>query len=189
MKNCLVVHGCPDNDEKQLLPADRSYNKHWILWIKEQLIARGVPTDNPQLPDPWKKNYQEFKEVFEKYPVNSDSILIGHSCGCAFLVRWLGESKQPIAKLILVAPWKIADPDDINGPAFYDYEIDRAIASRVGEIIMFTSDNEEPEGKISLEMFQSALGGTIIDLPQHGHYTLNDLGTNEFPELLEAVLN
>lgn len=189
MKNCLIIHGCPDFSETPPELAEKTYAKQWIPWLKAELIARGLPTDNPALPEPWKKDYQRFKSEFEKYPVNDETILIGHSCGCSFLVRWLGETKKSIAKLILVAPWKIADAGDISGPAFYEYAVDSSIADRVGQIIMFTSDNEEADGKKSLAIFQSALGGRIIELPGHGHYTLGDMGTNEFPELLQAVLS
>lgn len=59
------------------------------------------------MPDPWAPEYEKFKQAFEKNPVSEHTILVGHSCGCAFLVRWLGESKQKIDTLILVAPWKV----------------------------------------------------------------------------------
>jgi predicted alpha/beta hydrolase family esterase len=80
--NCIVIHGCPSNAERVMDPKTRTYDKHWIPWIKKE---------------------------FEKYNVTKNTILIGHSCGCAFLVRWLGETKQKVNKLILVAPWKIPD--------------------------------------------------------------------------------
>ena len=54
---------------------------------------------------------------------------------------------------------------------------------------MFTSDDEENEGKESLKIFHDALGGKIINLKSHGHYTLNDMGTEEFPELLKVIID
>ena len=54
---------------------------------------------------------------------------------------------------------------------------------------MFTSDNEEEDGKKSLEIFHKSLGGTVINLPDHGHYTTGDMGRDECPELLSAILN
>ena len=93
-----------------------------------------------------------------------------------------------IHKLILVAPWKIADDDEAVKKAFYEYPIDKEIKSRVDEIVMFTADDEEKEGKESLEMYKTSLGGRIIELKNHGHYTMGDMGTTEFPELLETIL-
>jgi len=186
-RNCIVIHGCPSNAEKAMNPETRTYDKHWIPWIKRELSARGIETEVPLMPSPWEPDYDAFKRTFEKYPVSENTILIGHSCGCAFLVRWLGESKQKINKLILVAPWKIPDKDDTFRKAFYDYPIDESIKSRVREIVMFTADNEEDDGKKSLQIFHKALGGKVVELKGRGHYTLGNMGTKEFPELLKEV--
>jgi hypothetical protein len=186
-KNCIIIHGCPSNTEKAMNPETRTYDKHWIPWAKKELIARGIPTETPLMPEPWQPDYQKFKEEFEKYEVNENTILIGHSCGCAFLVRWLGETKRRIGKLFLVAPWKISDGKNPYRKAFYEYPIDETIASRVKDIVMFTADDEEEDGKKSLELFHSALSGTVIELKGRGHYTFGDMGTMEFPELIEVA--
>lgn len=186
--NCIIVHGCPRNAEKAMNPETRTYDKHWLPWVKKGLITKGIKTETPLMPNPWAPDYKAFKKEFEKYKVTENTILIGHSCGCAFLVRWLGESKQKIRKLILVAPWKIPDKDDKFRKAFYTYPINETIKSRVDKIVMFTSDDEEDEGKESLKIFHAALGGKIIELKGKGHYTLDDMGTEKFPELLEECL-
>ncbi|MBS3085270.1 hypothetical protein J4225_01125 [Candidatus Pacearchaeota archaeon] len=53
---------------------------------------------------------------------------------------------------------------------------------------MFTADDEEEEGKKSLKIYHNALGGRVIELKGRGHYTLEDMGTDKFPELLNEVL-
>ena len=45
------------------------------------------------------------------------------------------------------------------------------------------------KGKESLKIFHQALDGEVIELKGRGHYTLGDMGTEEFPELLEAIVN
>ena len=52
---------------------------------------------------------------------------------------------------------------------------------------MFTADDEEKDGKKSLKMFHNVLEGKMIELKGRGHYTLGDMGTEEFPELLEEI--
>jgi len=187
-KKCIIIHGCPSNAEKAMNPEKRTYDKHWIPWTKKHLLLNGIETETPLMPSPWEPDYVKFKSAFEKHKVDENTILVGHSCGCAFLVRWLGEKKKKIFKLILVAPWKIPDKDDKFRKAFYNYPIDRTIKSRVKQIVMFTSDNEEEDGKKSLKIFHEALGGEIIKLKGRGHYTLGDMKTEEFPELLEVIL-
>lgn len=185
--NCLIIHGCPSNKERAMDPKTRTYDKHWIPWLRRELTKRGIKTKSPLMPKPWSPVYEAFKREFEKYEVNESTILVGHSCGCAFLVRWLGETKQKITKLILVAPWKIPDKKDKFRKLFYEYPIDKTIKLRVKEIVMFTSDNEEEDGKKSLNIFHKDLDGKIIELKGRGHYTLGDMGTEEFPELLEEI--
>ena len=187
-KKCIIIHGCPSDEEKALDPERRTYDKHWIPWTKKQLIARGIETETPLMPSPWYPDYEKFKAEFEKHDTDENTILVGHSCGCAFLVRWLSETKNKIFKLILVAPWKIPDKDNEFDKKFYTYPIDKTIKNRVKEIVMFTADNEEKDGKESLKIFHEALDGEIIELKGQGHYTLEDMETEEFPELIEVIL-
>lgn len=186
--NCVIIHGCPSGPEEFININDPgSYPKHWIPYVKKGLIQMGIKTETPLMPNPWTPDYQAFKKEFEKYLVSENTILIGHSCGCAFLVRWLGESKQKIKKLILVAPWKIPKENDPIREKFYLYPIDETIKSRVGEIVMFTADDETENGEKSLKLYHDILGGKIIELKGRGHYILKHMGTEEFPELLEEV--
>lgn len=187
MSNVYIIHGCPSDEEKAMNPETRTYDKHWIPWAKKELESRGFTVSTPLMPNPWEPNYEEFKKEFEKNAISEDSTLIGHSCGCAFLVHWLGDSKQKVKKLILVAPWKVADDPSKND--FYNFPIDESIKSRVGEIVMFTADDEEEDGKLSLKMYHEALGGRVIDLPNHGHYVLGNMQTGEFPELIQEVVS
>src|SRR3990167_2653256 len=142
--DCIVVHGCPSDSSEE---KTKEYAKHWMPWIKKKLILKGIKTEIPLMPEPWHPDYEAFKKEFEKYKVTNNTILISHSCGCAFLVRWLGETKQKIKKLILVAPWKIPKANDPFREKFYVYPIDETINDRVGEIVMFTSDDEREDGK------------------------------------------
>jgi predicted alpha/beta hydrolase family esterase len=187
-RNCIIIHGCPAGPDGERDIEMRSYDKHWIPWVRERLIERNVPTLTPIMPDPWAPDYGRFKEEFEKHPVSHRTILIGHSCGCAFLVRWLGESKQEIDTLVLVAPWKIPRPGDPLRTAFYEFPIDETIKRRVRRILMFTSDTEKEDGKQSLAIYHAALGGNIVHLPNMGHYIIADMGTREFPELLDEIV-
>jgi predicted alpha/beta hydrolase family esterase len=187
-RNCIIVHGCPGAPEGERDVETRSFDKHWMPWMRERLIERNIPTLTPIMPDPWAPDYTSFKREFEKYPVSAQTILIGHSCGCAFLVRWLGESKQEIDSLVLVAPWKIPRAGDPVREAFYEFPIDGAIRRRVRQILMFTSDTEMENGKKSLAIYHAALAGDIVDLPGKGHFTIADMGTHEFPELLDKIV-
>lgn len=175
----IIVHGCADNEKDN--PAG-----HWMPWIKKKLTEKHIETLIPLMPKSWKPNYENWKREFDKLIIKEDDILIGHSCGCSFLVRWLGGTGKKIKKLILVAPWKISDKEDKK--RFCDYEIKKFIKNNVNEIIIFTSNDEEEDGKKSVNIFHKFLGGEVVELKNHGHFTFEDMGTEEFPELLGKIL-
>lgn len=191
MTNCIIVHGCPSDDEKAMDPRRRTYDKHWIPWTKRELEKKGIKTDTPLMPNPWRATYESWKLEFGKLDINQDTILIGHSCGGAFLVRWLGDTGKKVRKLILVAPWKIpygAGEKFESRKNFYEFEVNSRIKSTVRDIVIFTADDEEKDGKESVKIYSNGLGGKLIELKGHGHYTLEDMGTEKFPELVEEVL-
>lgn len=173
-----LLHGCPDSEHEE-------NNRDWILWTQTQLVECGIHASAPLMPSPWTPNYEVFKNEFEKNEITEHDTLVGHSCGGAFLVRWLGDTKQKIKKLILVAPWKVSQ----EFSDYYGFEIDTTIPERVGEIVMFTSDDEEDDGKQSIKIFHEALGGKLIELSAHGHFVRQDMGTEKFPELLHEILS
>ena len=188
MQKCLIVHGCPGSEESSMRLGEVTYDKHWIPWIRKELTDRWMDAQVALMPEPWKPDYQKFKEVFDRYTIDNDSVLIWHSCGCAFLVRWLWDTKKKISKLILVAPWKVPYREDGSDIDFYFYAIDPMIQDFVWEVTIFVADDEEDDGKKSVEIFHEVLGGRVIELSWRGHYTMWDMGTDAFPELLDLVL-
>ncbi|MEK7537977.1 MAG: alpha/beta hydrolase, partial [Patescibacteria group bacterium] len=184
--NCVVVHGCPD-PAKPRNPQDRTYDKHWMPWIKSELEKMGLSVQIPLMPTPWEPEYEKWKKKFEELRITDKTILIGHSCGSTFLVRWLGETKQKVRALILVAPWKDTKHPDERKRVFYTYDIDTSISSRVPTIVVYTSDNEDPEGRVFAKLFHKMLGGEIVTLKGHGHFTQGDMGSQKFPELLQKI--
>lgn len=187
-KNCIVTPGFPASVEISSNPETRTYDKHWIPSFNQKLTAAGIPSETASLPEAWYPNYENLKAAFEKNKIDENTILVGHSGGTAFLVRWLGDSKRKISKLILVAPWKIAEKGDELRENLYNFPIDESIKTRVDEIVIFTSDNEQDEGKEALNIYHQALGGEVIELQGHGHYILAHMETEQFPELLEIAL-
>ncbi|MFH1612735.1 MAG: alpha/beta hydrolase [bacterium] len=185
MKKVIIVHGWASNEKDNPL-------NHWMYWLKKKLEDKNFEVFASLMPKYWIPNYEKWKKAFDKLNVDNETILIGHSCGCAFLVRWLGETRKKIKKLILVAPWKIPDKEEPKllevKKKFYNFEINENIKNNIKKVIIFTSDDEEEDGKKSVKIFHDALCGEIIELKNHGHFTLGDMGTKEFPELLEKVL-
>ncbi len=185
ISNVVLVHGCGDN-ENDLLYA----KKHWQPWIKSELNKNNIEVYFPSMPNSLAPVYKEYKREFDKLDINENSILVGHSCGANFLVRWLSENKQKIKKLILVAPWNEPENKDKIKADFYNIDdVDYSFKENINKIIIFTSDNEEEIGKRTAKMWAEKLSAKLIELKNHGHFTEGYMGTNEFPELLKETLN
>jgi predicted alpha/beta hydrolase family esterase len=188
--NIIIIHGCPSRRE-HLIDIRKDNAKHWIPWVRMELEKLDLSVSTPLMPTPWDRNYLDWKKEFEKELVNENTVLVGHSCGCTFLIRWLGETKKKIRKIILVAPSIL--PNENNKKRdyteWYDFKIDHSISKRVGDIVIFVSDNDESKIIRSAESVHKELGGKLIELKGKGHFTFGDLGSREFPELLKEIIN
>jgi len=188
MINCVIVHGSNSTEKgsKEGLPENE---RHWKSWLKKELEKKEINVSNEIYPKDWNPSYNEWKNVFENKKVDENTILVGHSAGGAFLVRWLGETKKKIKKLILVSPGKAGKESRKTLSNLYGSNTYRNIGDYVKEgILVFTSNNDMPSHIESADEYAKELPAKVIILKNHGHFTLGDMGTEEFPELLEEVL-
>jgi len=190
MNNAILVHGWAHKGEYLNPKYPTSSNSHWFPWLSKQLMIREIHTVAVEMPTSYYPEYDKWKKEFERYDISPKTVLVGHSCGGGFLVRWLSENKNiEINKLILVAPWIGLDPDQPFDESFFDFDWDTSLFTRVNDLIMFSSTNDVSEIKKSEEIIKNKLTGLkIIELENKGHFTLHGMGTVEFPELLEACL-
>jgi len=186
--NCIIIHGCPSNVEKAMDPETRTYDKHWIPWLKRELEKKGIKTYTPLMPVPWEPKYKEWKKEFEKLSVNENSILVGHSAGGGFLVRWLGETDKKIKKLILVAPGIIHSEEWKKFNDLLKFNINKEIINFIREIVIFVSDDESEGIKESVKIYSKELNVKPIELHGKGHFLEKNMGTKKFPELLNKIL-
>lgn len=68
-----------------------------------------------------------------------------------------------------------------------NFKIFRDIKDYFRELIIFVSNDDEYILE-SVKYVKEKLGGELIELKNHGHFTFGDFGTDKFPELLEKVL-
>lgn len=178
----IILHGCPPN--KQTVTPK---NNRWMNWLENKLNENGFDAIAPDMPTSWNPKYIEWKNEFEKYPVSENSLLIGHSCGGAFLVRWLLETNKKVKKLILVAPAKIPETQTDTRQDLYKFSLPDDATNIADEIVIFTS-NDFPHHLKSLEIYKKSLKSKLIKLENKFHFLFFQMKTNEFPELLKEVL-
>lgn len=188
MKNAIIIHGY--NDKSEFEDADRpaASNDHWIPWIQKQLLLNGIEAQTPEMPGFYKPDYEKWKDMLERFSPDENTILVGHSCGGGFLARWLSENKVKVNKVILVAPW--LDPDKMIDPSFFDFKIDPNIVSKTAGLTMMYSTDDYPDVVKSVEILKSKLKNIkLTEFSNKGHFVLDSLKTEKFPELLAEILN
>ena len=187
MKNAILLHGKPGKDEYYDPDIPSASNFHWFPWLQKQLLVRDIAAHTPEVPNAWKPHYPTWQKEFERFDVAPDTVLVGHSAGGGFIVRWLSEHKDVrVGKVVLVAPslgmgW--------GGEEFFECEIDPDLTARTKGLVIFNSDNDETEIQQAVKVLRFSVRNIKYkEFSGYGHFCMNDLGTEKFPELLEELL-
>lgn len=151
-------------------------------------MINGIKADTPEIPHVYDAGYDVFVREVERFDITPETSLIGHSMGAGFWIRYLSEHPEiTVDKVVLVAPWLNLDHEyDIS---FFDFEVDQNLTDRVNECIIFNSDNDDASIQESTQYLREQLPQTVVrDFHNYGHFTLNSMKTDAFPELLEVLV-
>lgn len=200
MKQLIYIHGwmChPDNDAFCKALASRDYNpfedkknrKDWFEELKwsYQIIRPEMPNKNMAMYSAWKI---WFEKIFP-YLNNEDLVVVGHSLGAMFLVKYIGENGFPkkIAQLHLLST--VFDESDMSDEEKYSWDfaynpqIIPNIEQRADKIFLYHSTDDELVPYTHSQKI-------IAYLPKAKFMTFHDRGhffQSEIPELLENILS
>lgn len=189
MKNAIILHGTTDKGEY----FDPNYpslsNAHWFPWLQKQLLVHDIAAVTPEIPNAYQPDYEAWRAEVERYPITPETLIVGHSCGSGFWVRWLSEHPDVhVGRVVLVAPW--LDPDNSKQSSFFDFKIDPEIASRTKGLTIFSSDNDDSDVQRSVQTLRATLKGyRFREFHNYGHFCMEDMHSLEFPELLQEILS
>lgn len=190
MKNLIIVPGRPDEDEYLDMSAPAYSSDHWYSWLTKQLQVKDIFSVSIEIPRPFSPRYELWKKEFERYDIGPETILVGHSCGGGFLVRWLSENKKvKVDKVFLVAPWINPENNPVSDTAdFFDFQVDPRLTNRANRVVIINSSNDQETIHTSIDILRSKIP-TIeyIEFEKMGHFCREDLGRVDFPELLEEI--
>ncbi|HEY2003704.1 MAG TPA: alpha/beta hydrolase [Candidatus Saccharimonadia bacterium] len=186
MANAIILHGQPTKKHyfDPAFPASSNY--YWIPWLQKQLIVRDIPTATPDVPNNWKPELAVWRKEFERYDINEQTLLVGHSCGGGFLVRWLSEHQEiKPAKVVLLAPWlnpkKLEETWD-----FFEFNIDKSLTERTNVTVVY-SDDDMPQILDTVSLLKQVLPEASFK-ELHGRRHFYDDECMEIPEVLELLV-
>lgn len=188
MTNAIILHGLPSKDEYYSNEYPSASNSHWLPWLQKHLMIHDIKADTPEVPNVYELSYEAFVKEVERFEIDATTMLVGHSMGAGFWVRYLSEHPElSVSKVVLVAPW--LNLDRKYETDFFDFQIDQTLTDRVGEFVIFSSDNDGESIQQSVRLLSETLPETTVKtFHEYGHFTLRSMKTDAFPELLEALL-
>jgi valyl-tRNA synthetase/predicted alpha/beta hydrolase family esterase len=179
----VIIHG------SNAQPLANISQRNWLPWLKQTLENKGYKTFLPELSNNHAPSYEVWKQDFERQVgnLNPNSVVVAHSAGGPFFVRYLSEKLIPIKKLILMSPsWQKTD-DNSRLNDLLNFEINPKLRDLIGSIVVATSDNEPEYRHQNADFYISKLGGTKKVFQGLGHFITSHMGRLEFPEILELL--
>lgn len=189
MKNAILLHGRPSKAEYYDSKVPSASNAHWFPWLQKQLLIHDIKVDTPEVPLAFNPQWDLWVKEVERFDINLETILVGHSTGAGFWVRFLSEHpKISVDKVVLVAPWLNVKHEDST--SFFDFEIDPGIVEHTNKFVIFSSDNDGIDMiNTTSYLLEHLPNAHFKNFHHYGHFCFDDLKTVEFPELLNELLN
>jgi predicted alpha/beta hydrolase family esterase len=189
MKNAIILHGKCGKQEYYSNNYPSLSNSHWLPWLQKQLLMKDIHAVTPEVPNAFDPDWQTWVKEVERYEIGPDTLLVGHSCGGGFWVKYLSLNKDlKVGKVVLVAPWMDPDGDETNG-FFNDFQIDPQIASRTARLTIYHSDNDMGNVHKTVATLRESLKDyEYKEFQNYGHFTYGAMKGQEFPELLDDCL-
>ena len=179
----VIIHGAPETFIPNL---SRS---NFFTWLKNTLETQGHKVFTPELSRNNEPDYSTWKRDFENQvgKLNQNSIIVAHSAGGAFAVRYLSENPTKIKKLILLSPSHVKIPENKRLHELLDFEVNEVLKDLVGEIIVCTSDNDMEYRNQNIDFYVSKFNCRKHIFLGLGHFIKPEMNRREFPELLELL--
>jgi len=188
MKNAIILHGRPSKEEYYNPVRPSMSNAHWLPWLQGQLLKHDIETATPEVPYSFAPEWDRWVNEVERFDIGPETMLIGHSTGGGFWVRYLTEHPElKVDKVILVAPWiNSRHEDDID---FFSFELNPKVTEQAQKFLIIGSDNDGEDVTNSVNFLREKLPGVAYrEFKGYGHFTWKSMDSTEFPELLEELL-
>ena len=158
--------------------------KHWLQFRIEK--DHDVIMQIPKFPHAHAllMKYDEWEKVMDFQDINADTVLIGHSAGGGFVLKYLAKHPElKIRQAILVAPWIDASNEQPNG--FYkDFDLNNNIIKQTayGIDMLVSSDD-----MIDIQKSTDKIAANMPSIRVHKFENRGHFISPELPELLDIV--
>lgn len=182
MNRAFIIHGAYGNPDE-----------NWFPWLREELTKLGYEVIAPTFPTPEEQSLENWRKVFEDYKdqLDKNTIMIGHSLGCPFILNVLQKTNTKIKAIYLVAGFHtlLDQPIDEINKTFVEEGFDWVkIKSNCNRVVMFSgSDDKYIKREIADELAKN-LDAEYEVINNGGHLNAT-AGYTKFEKLLEKIKN
>lgn len=175
-KRLFIIHGY-----------EGSPHANWLPWLKREAEKNGFEVFVPALPNPNKPILEHWlnclQEVVDK--VDRNTYFIGHSLGCATILRFLQRQTgtSQAGGVVLVAGF--AEPislSELNGFTSGDWD-DKRIINAAHKITIINSDDDPLVPLVVGERMRDRFGAKLVVMHGAGHIS-EDFGYTKLSEAL-----
>jgi predicted alpha/beta hydrolase family esterase len=162
----------------------------WYPWLRDELRPMRIHTFIPQMPETQAPKLDRWLPALQEVIGEPDEelVLVGHSIGCATIMRYLETLKEgeKIAGVVLVAGFS----NDLTIPAiktFFETTFNwEKIKQSAEHVVAIFSDNDPYVPVSESEILNQNLGAELIEVKNGSHFS-GSSNCTELPEVRDAV--
>ena len=178
--NFFIIHGIYGHPDE-----------NWFPWLKKELEKKGYEVIVPKFPTPIGQSLERWMKIFKRYEnkVNQDTVIIGHSLGAAFVLRYLEQSDKEIRAAFLVSGYHYVLENQFKelNKSFVDKKFNwNRIIENCENFFVIGSDNDEYISEDVTRQLSFNLNAELHIIPNGGHLN-SKAGYNKFPFLIELI--
>jgi predicted alpha/beta hydrolase family esterase len=167
----------------------------WYPWAKNELEARGFTVEVPAMPETDLPKQKLWVPALAKLigEPNEELFLVGHSIGCAAIMRYLEQlpADKKVGGVVFVAGFTDAlGIDEIANFFATPLDLAKIRPKSVHGFMNIHSDNDPYVPVIHSTNLKTGLGGEAIVLHGKGHFSGpidNEASCTELPEVISAI--
>lgn len=185
MKYAFIIHGFNGDTVYTFGPS-----------LKKYLEENGYTVFMPNFPIRSEATYQKWSSILDNYKkyFNSETIVVAHSIGNPFFIKYLSSNKLSIKLYVSVAGFcdlfKVPNREDLNA-AFIDFAVKETEINYAKENIIHRfslySDNDHVIPFDILQSFINKINSTPVFIKGVGHMGNRD-NISRLPQIEEIIL-
>lgn len=181
MKTAIILHGTLGSPEG-----------NWFQWLKTELEAKGLQVWLPELPhaeQPSLTSWVEFVHTNCPFPINEETLIVGHSSGAILSLILAQQNKQPIGAVVAVSVFHDNSLNWEPNSKLFDVTFDwNAIQNNTKKLLFIHSDSDPYVPLDQAKYVADHCSAEMIVIPGQGHFNLEQSPEYKtFPKLLEYL--